>query len=130
MLKRLLKAAGDDSHSAAADVMVGFPGETDTEFEETLEFVRALPFGYLHLFPFSPRPGTKGWMLHGERPVAATLVDERMAALRQLAAEKSTAHRARFVGRDLECISLHTPEALAARNYTSALENSTSAAGN
>ena len=41
--------------------------------------------------------------------------------LRRLATEKSNAHRAQFVGRDLECISLHTPEALAARNLTSAL---------
>ena len=119
-VEALLKAAGDDL-TLGADVMVGFPGETDAEFEETLAFVRLLPFGYLHLFPFSPRPGTKGWALHAERPVAAQLVDERMAALRQLAAEKTTAHRARFVGRDLECISLHTPDALAARNRTSAL---------
>jgi len=119
-VEALLKAAGDDL-TLGADVMVGFPGETDAEFEETLAFVRSLPFGYLHLFPFSPRPGTKGWALHAERPVAARLVDERMAALRQLAAEKSMAHRARFVGRGLECISLHTPDALAARNLTSAL---------
>ena len=119
-VEALLKAAGDDL-TLGADVMVGFPGETDAEFEETLAFVRSLPFGYLHLFPFSPRPGTKGWALYAERPVAVRLVDERMAALRQLAAEKSNAHRARFVGRDLECISLHTPDALAARNLTSAL---------
>ncbi len=119
-VEALMKAAGKNL-TLGADVMVGFPGETDAEFEETLAFVRALPFGYLHLFPFSPRPGTKGWALHSERPIAARLVDERMAALRRLATEKSNAHRAQFVGRDLECISLHTPEALAARNLTSAL---------
>jgi threonylcarbamoyladenosine tRNA methylthiotransferase MtaB len=119
-VEALLKAAGDDL-TLGADVMVGFPGETDAEFEETLAFVGSLPFGYLHLFPFSPRPGTKGWALHAERPVAAQLVDERMTALRKLATEKSNAHRARFVGRDLECISLHTPDALAVRDLTSAL---------
>jgi threonylcarbamoyladenosine tRNA methylthiotransferase MtaB len=61
-----------------ADVMVGFPGETDGEFEETLELVRALPFGYLHLFPFSPRPATPGWAMHAERRFQAAVVEERM----------------------------------------------------
>ncbi len=117
-----MKAAGDDL-TLGADVMAGFPGETDAEFEETLAFVRALPFGYLHLFPFSPRPGTKGWVLHAERPVPTQVVDERMAALRSLAAEKSNAHRARFIGRELECITLHTPEAAAGQNLTSALSS-------
>ena len=41
-----------------ADVMVGFPGETDTEFEETRRMIEDLPFTYLHVFTFSPRPGT------------------------------------------------------------------------
>ena len=54
-VEALLRAAGPDL-TLGADVMVGFPGETDREFEETLAFIRALPFGYLHLFPFSPRP--------------------------------------------------------------------------
>ncbi len=121
-VEALLKAAGDDL-TLGADVMAGFPGETDAEFEETLAFVRALPFGYLHLFPFSPRPGTKGWVLHAERPVPTQVVDERMAALRSLAAEKSNAHRARFIGRELECITLHTPEAAAGQNLTSALSS-------
>jgi threonylcarbamoyladenosine tRNA methylthiotransferase MtaB len=65
----LRQAAGPEL-TLGADVMVGFPAETDAEFEETMELVRALPFGYLHLFPFSPRPGTRGWELHKERPVA------------------------------------------------------------
>jgi threonylcarbamoyladenosine tRNA methylthiotransferase MtaB len=116
----LFKAAGDDL-TLGADVMVGFPCETDAEFEETLAFVRALPFGYLHLFPFSPRPGTKGWVLHRERPVAAETVNERMAELRNLGLEKRRAHRMRFVGRELECISLRTPVALSQAGRTSAL---------
>jgi threonylcarbamoyladenosine tRNA methylthiotransferase MtaB len=104
-----------------ADVMVGFPGETDAEFEETVALVRALPFGYLHLFPFSPRPATPGWALHAARPIPAEAVAERMAALRVLAAEKSQAHRRRFVGRELEAITLHTPGALEARGRSAAL---------
>src|SRR5271168_1614612 len=97
----LFQAAGPEL-TLGADVMAGFPGETDAEFEETLEFLRALPFGYLHLFPFSPRPGTRGWALHAERPVAPSLMEERMSALRVLAAEKSRAHREQFAGRELE----------------------------
>jgi threonylcarbamoyladenosine tRNA methylthiotransferase MtaB len=101
--------------------MVGFPGETDTEFEQTLELVRALPFGYLHLFPFSSRPGTRAWALHAERPVRAVKVEERMRVLRALAAEKSEAHRRSFVSRELDAITLHTPAELADRSCTAAL---------
>ena len=116
----LVRAAGPEL-TVGADVMVGFPGETDGEFEETLEMVRALPLGYLHLFPFSPRPGTRGWALHAESPVAVAVVEERMGALRALAAEKSRAHREQFVGRALEAITLHTPAALAELGRTAAL---------
>jgi threonylcarbamoyladenosine tRNA methylthiotransferase MtaB len=101
--------------------MVGFPGETDSEFEETLEFVRTLPFGYLHLFPFSPRPGTRAWALHKECPVAPGVVEERMAAMRALAAEKIFVHRTRFADRELEAITMHTPEALSQNRRTAAL---------
>jgi threonylcarbamoyladenosine tRNA methylthiotransferase MtaB len=116
----LLGAAGPDL-TLGADVMVGFPGETDREFEETVAFIRALPFGYLHLFPFSPRPGTRAWALHAEQPVPSAVVAERMAALRNLAAEKSKAHRRCFAGRELEAITLHTPPELAVLGRTSAL---------
>ena len=110
----LVRAAGPEL-TLGADVMVGFPGETENEIIETMEMVRALPFGYLHLFPFSPRPGTRGWALHAEAPVPAATVEERMVALRALAAEKSRVHREQFVGRELEAITLHTPAELTSR---------------
>jgi threonylcarbamoyladenosine tRNA methylthiotransferase MtaB len=116
----LLRACGPEL-TLGADVMVGFPGESDAEFEETMALVQALPFGYLHLFPFSPRPGTPGWTLHAERPVPAEVVGERMAVLRALAVEKSLAHRARFIGRELEAITLHTPAEMEARGRTATL---------
>lgn len=116
----LMRAAGPEL-TLGADVMVGFPGETDAEFEETLAVVRALPFGYLHLFPFSPRPGTRAWALHAAEPVVVEAVKERMAALRALAAEKTRAHRERMVGRELDAITLHTADALAAAGCTAAL---------
>ena len=52
-----------------ADVMVGFPGETDALFEESYRFIAEQPFTYLHLFPFSARPGTAAWRLAQEKPV-------------------------------------------------------------
>jgi threonylcarbamoyladenosine tRNA methylthiotransferase MtaB len=116
----LVRAAGPEL-TLGADVMVGFPGETDAEFEETMEMVRALPFGYLHLFPFSPRPGTRAWALHAAAPVAVETVKERMSELRLLAAEKSREHRNLFRGRELDAITLHTSERLAAKGCTSAL---------
>ena len=116
----LVGAAGPDL-TLGADVMAGFPGETDSEFEETLSFVRTLPFGYLHLFPFSPRPGTPGWALHAASPVPPAAVEERMAALRALAAEKTRVHRSHFIGRELAAITLHTPHSLACRGFTAAL---------
>jgi len=119
-VEALLKAAGLEL-TIGADVMVGFPGETDAEFEETVELIRALPFGYLHLFPFSPRPGTPGWSMHLERPIRPAVVEERMKALRALAAEKSTKHRSRMIGKELEAITLHTPQEVAARGCTAAL---------
>jgi threonylcarbamoyladenosine tRNA methylthiotransferase MtaB len=119
-VEALMRAAGP-ALTLGADVMAGFPGETDAEFEETVAMVRALPFGYLHLFPFSPRPATPGWALHTERPVPAEAVEERMAVLRALAAEKSRSHRKRFVGQELEAITLHTAVELGARGRSAAL---------
>jgi threonylcarbamoyladenosine tRNA methylthiotransferase MtaB len=116
----LTEAAGSEL-TLGADVMVGFPGESDREFEETCDFIRALPFGYLHLFPFSPRPGTRGWSLHTESPVPVKTVEERMAALRELAAEKSEAHRRCFIGREIQAITLHTPPEVQALGLTAAL---------
>jgi len=104
-----------------ADVMVGFPGETDEEFRETHDLIASLPFAYLHLFPFSPRPGTRGWDMHRESPVSPQAVAERMAALQQLAAEKTRSFRAGFVGRSLPTITLHTSASLSAQGRTNGL---------
>ena len=113
--------SSQDTLTLGADVMAGFPGETDAEFTETYELIRALPFGYLHLFPFSPRPGTSAWELHRQSPVPPHVVKERMGALRALAREKTRAHRQSMIGRTLEAITLHTPEALRAEGRTAAL---------
>ena len=116
-----LREAAGPQLTLGADVMVGFPGETDQEFAETMELVRQLPFGYLHIFPFSPRPGTRGWSLHREMPVAPDATRERIAELRALGRDKLQQHRASFVGQVLDCVTLNTPDALRARGSCAAL---------
>ena len=116
----LIEAAGPDL-ALGADVMIGFPGETDAEFRETHDLIASLPFAYLHLFPFSPRPGTPGWELHRKSPVSSQAVHERMAALRALAEAKTKAFRQSFLGRRLPAITLNTTPAEAAKGRSNAL---------
>jgi threonylcarbamoyladenosine tRNA methylthiotransferase MtaB len=93
-----------------ADVMIGFPGESEALFEESFAFIAKQPFTYLHLFPFSPRPGTRAWQLAHDHPVPPGAVTERMARLRELIAAKSRLFRQRFLGRELPVVTLHTPQ--------------------
>lgn len=102
---RTIRAALPDA-AIGADVMVGFPGETDALFEESYRFISLQPLTYLHLFPFSPRPGTPGWELHRAHPVPPAVVAKRMAALRALADEKAEAFRSQFLGRLLSVVTL------------------------
>jgi threonylcarbamoyladenosine tRNA methylthiotransferase MtaB len=93
-----------------ADVMIGFPGESDALFDESYSFIAAQPFTYLHLFPFSPRPGTPAWDLHRQNPVPASAVHERMAVLRTLIADKFRAFRTQFLGRTLSAVTVEPGE--------------------
>ncbi len=81
-----------------ADVIAGFPGETDQDHASTLALVEELPFTYLHVFPFSPRSGTVAAELAD--PVPQRIAGERARELRELAVEKGTRYRARRVGED------------------------------
>jgi threonylcarbamoyladenosine tRNA methylthiotransferase MtaB len=84
--------------------MVGFPGETDAEFEETQRMIEDLPLTYLHVFTFSPRPGTPAATMPGQIPVH--VARERNRILRQLAAEKKKKFMRSFVGKTLQVITL------------------------
>ena len=77
-----------------ADVIAGFPGETEAEFAETCHLLEALPLSDLHVFPYSKRPGTGAAGMPGHLP--DRLVTERAARLRGIAAEKKAAFLQRF----------------------------------
>jgi threonylcarbamoyladenosine tRNA methylthiotransferase MtaB len=85
--------------AVAADVMVGFPGETDRSFESSYRFIASLPFRALHVFKYSPRPGTRAAEMPGQ--VAPAAKDERSSRLRRLADEQAVAFAGRFIGETL-----------------------------
>jgi threonylcarbamoyladenosine tRNA methylthiotransferase MtaB len=89
-----------------ADVMVGFPGETDAEFDETRRMIEELPFTYLHLFTYSARPGTPA----AEQPeqVLVAVARERNRVLREIASKKKVAFMRSLVGTVVEAITLQT----------------------
>jgi len=84
--------------------MVGFPGETKAEFEETRRIVEDLPLTYLHVFTFSARPGTPAASMPNQVPV--NVARERNRVLRELGAEKKLAFMHSFIGRAVEAITL------------------------
>ncbi len=101
-IERIRRAMPDAA--IGADVMVGFPGESDDDFEQTRAFIDALPFTYLHVFTYSSRPGTLSAEMPDQVPVQ--VARERNRILRELAAEKKRAFMQSFVGREVEAITL------------------------
>jgi threonylcarbamoyladenosine tRNA methylthiotransferase MtaB len=89
-----------------ADVIAGFPGETAADFGETLDLVETLPFTYLHVFPYSPRPGTEA--ARHPAPVAPAVVAERARRLRETAAAHNRRFRRTLVGRSEDVLVLET----------------------
>jgi threonylcarbamoyladenosine tRNA methylthiotransferase MtaB len=100
-----------------ADVMAGFPGETDELFEESRSFIEHLPFTYLHVFTYSSRPGTPSAVMPAQVPVS--VARERNRVLRDLAAAKNLEFRSRFRGRTMDAITLHHSDA----SWTEALSD-------
>ena len=89
-----------------ADVMAGFPGETEAEFEETIRLIEDLPLTYLHVFTYSARPGTPAANMSAQIPIHAAR--ERTRILRDLASQKKLAFMRESVGRVLETITFNT----------------------
>lgn len=102
-----------------ADVMVGFSGETNAEFEATRRMVEELPFTYLHVFTYSARPGTPAASMPDQVPVP--IARERSRILRDLAAEKKLAFMRSLVGDTVEAITLPGAGEAAGVEFTEAL---------
>jgi threonylcarbamoyladenosine tRNA methylthiotransferase MtaB len=84
------------------DIIIGFPGETDAEFQETLEFCREMQFARVHVFPFSPRPGTAAATMTGQIP--ESVKKERGKQMLSLSRESLKSFQTQFLGRTLEVL--------------------------
>ncbi len=112
---RILKArALMPDCAVGADVMTGFPGESDDEFEESRAFIESMPFTYLHVFTYSERPGTPA----AELPqVPMQVRKQRTHVLRDLAAMKNLEFRRSMIGRTLSVVTLENRRAALSENY-------------
>ena len=78
--------------SIGSDIIVGFPGETDAQFDESIAVLRDLPLSHLHVFPYSDRPGTEAAALHPK--VEGTVIRERARRVREIGADMTRRFRA------------------------------------
>jgi threonylcarbamoyladenosine tRNA methylthiotransferase MtaB len=94
--------------SLGADIIVGFPGETEEDFSQTYRFLEQSPLTYLHVFSYSPRPGTvaASW-----QQVNGKVKKERSGLLRDLSSRKNTNFRRLFVGKECEAIVIKKEKA-------------------
>jgi threonylcarbamoyladenosine tRNA methylthiotransferase MtaB len=98
---KLIRSAAPDV-AVTSDVIVGFPGETDGEFKETLDFCREMRFARIHVFPFSSRPATEAAVMPDQRP--AGIVKERVGRMLSLAQDSAKAFHEHFIGKTLEVL--------------------------
>ncbi len=108
--KKILACLREKSPQASlgADIIVGFPGETEDDFSQTYRFLEQSPLTYLHVFSYSPRPGTAAasW-----QQVNGKVKKERARLLRDLSSSKNTNFRQLFVGKECEAIVIKKEEA-------------------
>jgi threonylcarbamoyladenosine tRNA methylthiotransferase MtaB len=93
-----------------ADVIVGFPGESEEDHAATMSLVERLPFTSLHVFPYSPRPGTSATRLHAN--VGSADIQRRSAELRDLAAKKAAEYKAARSGGIADVVTISSREGL------------------
>ena len=89
-----------------ADIIAGFPGETEDDHRCTVALAESLPFTYLHVFPYSLRPGTAAARLDGH--LAASTTERRAAELRAIADRRAAAHRENRVGGECDLVVMGT----------------------
>ncbi|MBS1839318.1 MAG: tRNA (N(6)-L-threonylcarbamoyladenosine(37)-C(2))-methylthiotransferase MtaB [Acidobacteria bacterium] len=104
-----------------ADVIAGFPGETEADHEATLRFIGSLPFTYLHVFSYSSRPGTKAAALDSQLP--GDVIHRRARELRVLGEFKSEKFRESQLGRSQRVLTLNRPEKFPNAPWTPALSS-------
>jgi len=92
-----------DRPGLTTDIIVGFPGETDRDFAQTLAVARHAGFAKIHIFPFSAIEGTAAWTYRNEGPPPA-VVKARIAELAELEAETAAAYRRQFVGQEMQAL--------------------------
>ena len=100
---QLIRSALPDA-AIGADVIAGFPGETDEDFAATFDFIARLPFTYLHVFSYSARPGTKAADLG--TLVSPAVTRDRARALRALGQQKAATFREVQAGRTVRALTL------------------------
>ena len=93
-----------------ADVLIGFPGETDGDFAETCALIRESPLTYLHVFPFSPREETAAFSMPDR--IASQVMKHRLNAVLEISRAKNIAFRRRFTGQVLPGITISREENL------------------
>ena len=103
-------------HAAiGADVMVGFPGETEEEFEESRAFIEAMPLTYLHVFTYSERPGTKAASMAA--PVPMELRRERNRILQELSTLKTRQFHLSLLGKRFSAVTISNQGTALTTNY-------------
>lgn len=107
LLERIHGVFGEEV-GIGSDFLVGFPGEDEEAFGQTYRLVAEMPFTYLHLFPFSPRPGTAASAMRPVVPQAKA--KERLGMLKELGERKKRVFQERCLGRDVEVLVEHRRE--------------------
>lgn len=92
-----------EAPSITTDVIVGFPGETDADFEETVAFVSSVAFSEMHIFPYSKREGTPAATMPDQ--IDATVKKQRSERLIQLAEENKEAYMRHFIGNTVSVLA-------------------------
>jgi len=91
-----------DNPFLACDIIAGFPGESDADFEQTLALCTCIGFAWIHAFPYSPRPGTAAFAL--KNPVCERDITRRVEALTQLALQGRRHYAQSWIGRELSAV--------------------------
>lgn len=84
------------------DIIVGFPGETDEEFEKTYQFLKDINFYMMHIFKYSPRKGTKAAVMANQ--IEGKLKEERSRRLIELSRKNEIEHNERYIGKEVEVL--------------------------